>query len=124
MHESLSTVVPDAFAVGISTESARPHAGQQFTVTCTVMTAAGFQQPPEVEWLDTSRQHITTGGDITVSDPVHDGTTTTTTLQFSPLRLSHGGEVTCRANVTSPAPPYHLIKTAEWDLIVASTFLV
>ena len=115
-------VVPDDFAVSISTSSMPVLAGQMFNLTCTVTTVDGLQNVPTAEWLDASGHEVTTGGDIIVDSAVTLGTTTTLALRFSPLRVSHGGEFTCRAALTSPAPPLHLTKSAEWDVIVDSEY--
>ena len=94
-----------------------------FNMTCTVRTVEGLQNVPTVEWLGEAGNRVTTGGDITVGSAMTSGTMTTLALVFSPLRVSHGGEFTCRANITSPAPPQQLTKSAEWDLIVDSEYL-
>ena len=116
------TVVPDDFTVSVSPSNASILAGQMFNLTCTVRTVEGLQNMPTVEWLDETSTRVTTEGDITVGSPMTSGTTTTLALVFSPLRVSHGGEFTCRANLTSPAPPQQLTKAAEWDLIVGSKY--
>ena len=94
-----------------------------FNLTCTVRTVEGLQNVPTVEWLDETGTRVTTGGDITVGSAMTSGTMTKLTLTFSPIVVSHGGEFTCRANITSPAPPLQLTKSAEWDLIVDSEYL-
>ena len=118
-----NTVVPDDFTVSISTSSASILAGQMFNLTCTVRTVEGLQNVPTVEWLDETGTRVTTGGDTIVGSAITSGFMTTLALVFSPLRVSHGGEFTCRANITSPAPPLQLTKSAEWDLIVDSEYL-
>ena len=94
-----------------------------FNLTCTVRTVEGLQNVPTVEWLDETGNQVTTGRDVTVGSATISGTMTTLALEFSPLRLSHGEEFTCRANLTSHAPPQQLTKAAEWDLIVGSEYL-
>ena len=94
-----------------------------FNLTCTVRTVEGLQNVPTVEWLDETGTRVTTGGDTIVGSAMISGAMTTLALVFSPLRISHGGEFTCRANITSPAPPLELTKSAEWDLIVDSEYL-
>ena len=118
-----NAVVPDDFTVSISTSNASILAGQMFNMTCTVRTVEGLQNVPTVEWLDEAGNRVTTGRDITVGSAMTSGTMTTLALVFSPLRVSHGGEFTCRASITSPAPPQQLTKSAEWDLIVDSKYL-
>ena len=117
-----NTVVPDDFTVSIRTSSESILAGQMFNLTCTVRTVEGLQNVPTVEWLDETGTRVTTGGDTIVGSAMISGAMTTLALVFSPLRISHGGEFTCRANITSPAPPLQLTKSAEWDLIVDSEY--
>ena len=116
-------VVPDDFTVSISASNTSILAGQMFNLTCTVRTVEGLQNVPTVEWLDETGNQVTTGRDVTVGSATISGTMTTLALEFSPLRLSHGEEFTCRANLTSHAPPQQLTKAAEWDLIVGSEYL-
>jgi len=92
-------------------------------MACTVRTVEGLQNVPTVEWLDETGTRVTTEGDITVGSAMTSGTTITLALTFSPIVVSHGGEFTCRANITSPAPPLELTKSTEWDLIVDSEYL-
>ena len=92
-------------------------------MTCTVRTVEGLQNLPTVEWLDETGNRVTTGGDITVGTTMTSGTMTKLSLVFSPLQVSHRGEFTCQASITSPAPPQQLTKSAEWDLIVDSEYL-
>jgi len=113
-------VIPDDFAVSISTISTSILAGQMFNLTCTVTTVDGLQNVPTVEWLDAGGRQVTTGGDVAVGSAGPLGTTTTLALRCRPLRVSHRGKVTCSATLTSPAPPQYLTKSAEWDLIVDS----
>ncbi len=115
-------VIPADIDVTITTESATSHGGQEFILTCTVTTVEGLLYQPEVEWLNSARRPIGTEGDITVGNPVISGLTTTITLQFSPLRLSHDGDITCRANITSLAPPYNLSREAEREIIVGGEY--
>ena len=92
-------------------------------MTCTVRTIEGLQTVPTVEWLDESGNQVTTRGDNTVGSAMTSGTMSTLALVFSLLRVSHGGEFTCRANLTTHAPPQQLTKSAEWSLIVDSEYL-
>ena len=119
----LCAVVPDDFTISISVSNTSILAGQIFNLTCTVRTVEGLQNVPTVEWLDETGNQVTTGRDVTVGSATISGTMTTLALEFSPLRLSHGEEFTCRANLTSHAPPQQLTKAAEWDLIVGSEYL-
>ena len=57
---------------------------------------------PTIEWrraLDNSV--IISEESITVGSPLTNGQITTVTLEFSPIKTSHGGQYTCRANISS-----------------------
>ena len=75
-------------------------AGQPYDLTCTVMleNAAGT---PTVEWLDPNNNPLDTNSDIiTVGDTVPVNCFTyTTTLQFTTLFVSHGGQYRCQATL-------------------------
>ncbi len=115
----MHSVVPDDFDVTISSDSATSHAGQELTLTCTATAVEGLLYPLKVEWLDSLREKITTSGDITVGSAETSGLTTTTTLRFNPLRLSHAGDITCRASISTLAPPHNFSTKADWEQIVA-----
>ena len=58
--------------------------------------------PTAIEWIDSQGGTIVSGGDITLGDvTMEDNTTLSRSLQFSPLRTSHGGKYTCQATVDS-----------------------
>ena len=68
-------------------------------MTC-VVTAESL--PSAIEWMDPQGGTIMSWGDITLGTlTVEDNTTSSRSLQFSPLRTSHGGEYTCQATVDS-----------------------
>ena len=94
-------------------------AGQEFTLTCMAATVQGIQNAAAIEWRDSSGSAITSGGDITIGDIMLVANShVSLALHFNPLRLSHGEEFSCQATITTAALPFHLMKTAEWDLIV------
>ena len=105
-------IVPPALITAIAA-SGPPTAGEALTLTCTVTEEEDITGIPAVTWLDPAGQTITSGGDLTV---VHQlaGLTTTLTLQFSPLRSSHSGLYTCRAELNEI--PY--VETANYTLSV------
>ena len=59
----------------------------------------GLVVDPDVVWLDSSGMTVS-GLDITVGRPSIEGSVVTRNLTFSPLHTSHGGEYTCRANIS------------------------
>ena len=118
----LYAVTPDDFTVSIMADDVASIAGQIYSLTCVVTTADGLLHSPSLEWLDSSGHRVTTVENIIITAPVTSGLMTNFTLQFSPLRLSHDGEFTCRTIITTPALPGRLMKSAEWDIIVDSKF--
>ena len=97
-----------------------PSAGESYTLTCTVEVVERLVVTPDVEWLDPDNKVITTGGDITVGSPETSGTTTTLTLTFNPLHTSHGGEYTCRANITVDGISVDVTSSDSFNVIVQS----
>ena len=68
-------------------------------MTC-VVTAES--PPTAIEWMDFEGGTIMPGDGITLGTlTVEDNTMSSRSLQFSPLRTSHGGEYTCQATVDS-----------------------
>ena len=74
------------------------HAGTMFTVTCEVELVAEVDIPVNIsiEWAGPDGV-ILNDDNITVKDAMVNGTTSS--LQFSPLRTSDGGEYTCTGSV-------------------------
>jgi len=91
-----SSLLP-VYTIQVSiTPGANPTAGQSYTLTCTVTPQGGLAGTPTVQWRGPSgSDHITTGGDFTVSS------TPPYTLTINPLRQSHAGEYTCKATIGS-----------------------
>ena len=77
------------------TESGLPHAGEVYTLVCSVEVSPGS---PNVTWMHDGRV-VSSEANITVGDMETTGTTTTLTLTFNPLRTSHGGVYTCQSVV-------------------------
>ena len=68
-------------------------------MTCVVTAESS---PTAIEWMDSQGGTIVSGDGITLGDvTMEDNTTSSRSLQFSPLRTSHGGEYTCQATVES-----------------------
>ena len=47
----------------------------------------------------------------------------TSSLEFNPLHIAHGGHFSCRASINSNAPPYNITKSSEFDILVDSRFI-
>ena len=68
-------------------------------MTCVVTAESS---PTAILWMDCQGGTIVSGGDITLGNvTMEDNTTSSRSLQFSPLRTSHGGKYTCQATVES-----------------------
>ena len=74
-------------------------AGQSYNLTCTV-TMKNTSGTPMVGWLDHNNNPLHSSSDIIVTDTVTvDCFTYITTLQFTTLHTSHGGQYTCQATL-------------------------
>ena len=93
------------FAVDISEMTITPSvsgigtAGEMFTLNCSAnITPNPLPEdvpPPSFEWFYGPINTSLPSG-VTVSDVTNSGNTYTSTLQFSPLLVSHAGMYTCR----------------------------
>lgn len=92
-------------------------AGQQYRIFCTVTFPLGLTNPITVQWYD-SNGIISSGNGITVGRDLLSATNLTSSITFSPLRASHGGQFSCRAIITSSAPPYSLSRSVDIDVLV------
>ena len=98
VHNCLFTVVP-TLDVTISHVGGPFIAGQSYNLTCTV-TLENAAGTPTVGWLNPNNNPLHSSSDITVGDTVAVNCSTyTTTLQFTTLRTSHGGQYSCQATL-------------------------
>ena len=81
-------------------------AGGMYTLTCTAVIAAGLPGNPTVSigWLGPGGT-VTGGGGITLGTQATQGTITTLTLTFNPVRVAHAGGYTCQATLSTPNAP-------------------
>ena len=81
-------------------------AGEQLTLTCSVSVLEGASGIPIVEWRGADGSILTNmeSGRIVVGDPTTNGSTTTVTLQFSPLHTSNAGVYTCQGALSFTEP--------------------
>ena len=94
----LGTVVP-TLDITISQDGGPFIAGQSYNLTCTV-TLENLAGIPTAEWLDPNNNPLDNNSDLTVEDTVTVNCSTyTTTLQFTTLRTSHGGQYSCQATL-------------------------
>ena len=94
----LGAVVPPLDVV-ISHNGGPFVAGLSYNLTCTV-TLENVAGPPTVEWFDPIKNSPTITDGITVGDTLLAYCSTyTTTLHFTTLRTSHGGQYSCQATL-------------------------
>ena len=93
-------------------------AGQQYRITCIVTFPLGLTNPIIVQWYGSNGLIASNGGGITISETLAYTTNITSSLEFNPLRASHGGQFSCRAIITSPAPPFSLTRSVDVDILV------
>lgn len=93
-------------------------AGQQYRITCIVTFPLGLTNPIIVQWYGSNGLIASNGGGITISETLTYTTNITSSLEFNPLRASHGGQFSCRAIITSPAPPFSLTRSVDVDILV------
>ena len=77
-------------------------AGKPFSFFCTVTLADGgsLTEDLTVQWVTPASISVHTDRDIGIIITNSTGTSTST-LQFTPLRTSHGGQYTCKATTTA-----------------------
>ena len=92
-------------------------AGQQYRIICTVTFPLGLTNPIAVQWYD-SNGIVSSGNGITLGGAITSTTNITSAIAFNPLRTSHGGQFSCRATITSSAPPYSLTRSVDVDILV------
>lgn len=98
-------------------------AGQQYRLFCTVTFPLGLTNPITVQWYD-SNGVVSSGNGITVGGVLMSATNITSSITFNPLRTSHGGQFSCRATITSSAPPYSLTRSVDIDILVAGKLII
>lgn len=82
-----------------------------------VQLPEGLTTPVVVEWYD-SEGRLSSGNEVTIRDNIVSQTNVISTLEFNPFRTVHGGQFSCRARVTSPAPPFNISRSAEINIVV------
>lgn len=76
-----------------------------FTLLCSVTLPSGITTEPQISWLSSEGDILTSEGDVTVGYQSIIGNPsrlTTYIIQFSPLGTSHAGMYTCLVTLTSP----------------------
>ena len=80
------------------TPSGSSTSGSPYNLTCTVMVVNGLVVVPQVMWFKNG-VNVAVGNSISFASSANK---TTLTLQYNPLRTSHGGQYSCIANVSLP----------------------
>ena len=115
---SLYFIVPiDNVQVSAMTEGVAT-AGQQYRIICMVIFPLGLTNSITVQWYGSNGLIASNGGGITLGETLAYATNITSSLEFNPLRASHGGQFSCRATITSPAPPFSLTRSVDVDILV------
>ena len=99
LQHCLGTLVP-TLDINITSDGGSPFiAGQSYNLTCTV-TLENVIGAPTVGWLDPTNNPLDNNSDTTVGETVPVNCFTyTTTLHFTTLRTSHGGQYSCQATL-------------------------
>ena len=92
-------------------------AGQQYMVICTVVFPSGLTNPITVQWYS-SDGLISSGNGVTLGETLTSVMNITSSIEFNPIRTDHDDQYTCRATITSPAPPYSIILSADVVIVV------
>ena len=90
------------FLVGITISPHKiPVAGESFSLTCTVTLAEGdtLIGDPAVQWIGPDGVSINSDIQQVMTDDSN--VAYISTLEFTPVQMSHGGQYTCQANSTS-----------------------
>ena len=98
-------------------------AGEDFSLQCTVETVEGVR--PEnisIQWTGPDGGQISSGGNIVIGNLTTDGTVTTGSLQFSPLRTSDRGQYTCTGRVVASTVEVDVNNSDSIVVNVTSTF--
>ena len=119
---SLPYAVPDS-AISLTSGGDRTAIlGEETSISCTVaQEVAGLSEHPILELFDNNGDLVTMMDDTTLtrSDSEISGLTHVTLMaSFSSLSLSHAGQYSCRAVLSSPALDTPLVKTATVILSV------
>ena len=89
------------------------------TLTCTVHeTTGGLTNTPSAVWMNVSGP-VVSGNGVTVTETVVNDTTTTSTLSFSSLVLSHAGLYHCQGRLISPAAENGIISISTSPIPVS-----
>ena len=114
-HITLSSDLPDPVVTicGINDGLA----GDDLSLTCTVIVVEYLTVVPTVQWSGGS---VGLEDGVTESETSHDGVNSTRTLAFSPLHTSHGAEYSCQTMISIPSISVMKTVTGRLGIIVQS----
>ncbi len=96
-------------------------AGEWYSLLCLASkTISGLTNTPSLEWLDKEGSPVTTGGPVTVGELTTHTLNVSLSLTFSSLHISHAGQYTCQATLSSPALDTPLEKNTTSDVTLQS----
>ena len=95
-------------------------AGEMYSLICTTIEESEVHETPQIQWIGPNGAVVTSTTRITVGDTVTTGTTTTSSLVFDPLSISHDGDYTCQAYVEF----LHQVRTSSHLVTVRSKHTV
>ena len=96
-------------------------AGFEHTLICRVTGAGNLFSSPAVVWMN-GTEELYSGDAITVGQAVTEGSVTTRSLTFNPLRTSLGGMYTCMAVINIPDASVAVMNDASTAVNVQSKF--
>ncbi len=100
-------------------------AGEEYSLICVASkTVSGITNTPSLEWLDKEGSPVTTGGLLTVGELTTQTSNVFLSLTFSSFHISHAGQYTCRATLSSPALDTPLEKNTTSDVTLQSKQLL
>ena len=98
-------------------------AGENFSLQCTVETVEGVRpEDISIQWTGPDGGQISSGDNIVIGELTTDGTVTTGSLQFSPLRTSDRGQYTCTGRVAASSVVVDVSNSDSIVVNVTSTF--
>ena len=118
----LAFSVPLDSVTSTVSRSGTARAGMVYNLTCTVSKGEGLLNFPTASWTTGSGGvAVSNGNSITISTSSN-GTSTTSTLTFDPLRTSHNGAYMCVGSLNSPALQMPLTPSETENFAVQSKF--
>ena len=92
-----------------------------YTIVCSVLFPTEISSSVTVGWYDANGP-ISSGNGVVVQGRVMSSGNITVSLEFSPLRIVHGGQFSCRTTIVSSAAPYTYTGSSEVDIIVEGEY--